>query len=230
MTPPDAHRALAPLEAKLGHVFSRKDLLVDALTHGSGKARTADYQRLEFLGDRVLGLVMAEALYTTFGGEGEGGMSARHSALVRAETCAAVARELGLDAFITVGATEKKQGLHKSMSVMGDVMEAVIGALHLDGGFAVARRFVLHHWQGALAGQGKVTKDAKTTLQEWALGRGLAIPAYETVARSGPDHAPEFEVRLTVERHGETTGRGTSKRAAEMAAAEIFLTREGVRR
>lgn len=225
-----AHKAREGLEHKLGHGFADPALLGHALTHGSGKARKGDYQRLEFLGDRVLGLIIAEALFTTFAGESEGAMSARHSALVRAETCAAVAAAMGLGEFVVVGASERRKGLHQSVSVLGDVMEAVIGALYLDGGLAVAKAFILRHWAEALAGQQVVTKDAKTTLQEWALGRGLAIPAYETLARTGPDHAPEFKVRLTVAGHAETTGQGANKRAAEMAAASAFLAREGVRR
>jgi ribonuclease-3 len=224
-----ADRARAALEQRLGHSFSDPDLVLHALTHGSGKARTSDYQRLEFLGDRVLGLVIAEALFKTFAGDGEGAMSARHSALVRAETCAAVAAALGLDEFVVVGAAERRKGLHQSASVLADVMEAVIGALYLDGGLGVAQRFILSHWAGALAGQQVVSKDAKTTLQEWALGRGLAIPAYETLSRTGPDHAPHFEVRLSVQNHAAATGQGASKRAAEMAAAAAFLAREGVR-
>jgi ribonuclease-3 len=221
--------ATARLEALLGHSFSDRTLVEQALTHGSGTPRRSDYQRLEFLGDRVLGLVIAEELYRKHGADSEGQMSSRHSSLVRAETCAEIGLALGVDGFVIVGANERRKGLQKTVSVLGDVVEALIGALYLDGGLAVARRFILQHWKPVLARHAEIRKDAKTTLQEWALGRQLAIPHYEVLTREGPEHAPQFTVRLTVAGLEPVTGNGTSKRAAEMTAAEFLLNREGIR-
>jgi ribonuclease III len=218
----------AVLSQILGYEFTNAELLRHALTHGNGRVRRDNYQRLEFLGDRVLGLIIAEALFKQSGHETEGEMSNRHSALVRGETCAAVGRALDLGSFIIVAEGEKKTGVHRIDSVVGDVVEALIGAIYLDGGLAAAAAFVHQHWAGFLAQETMVRKDAKTQMQEWALGRALAIPRYETVHRDGPEHQPEFTVALTVGSFPPTQGKGASKRAAEMVAADNFLKREGI--
>jgi ribonuclease III len=221
--------SLKALSTKLGYDFRDQSLLRASLTHGSGKARDGNYQRLEFLGDRVLGLVIAEALFKQSTNETEGQMSSRHSALVRGETCTIVGRALQLETHIIVTDGEKKTGVNRIDSVIGDVIEAIIGAIYLDGGLVPAQQFVLTHWADILTQETVVRKDAKTTVQEWALGRALAIPKYVTVHREGPEHQPEFTVDLTVGPHAPTQGKGASKRAAEMAAAQEFLTREGIR-
>lgn len=222
-------RLLHALSVKLGYVFHDQSLLRAGLTHGSGKTRDGNYQRLEFLGDRVLGLVIAEALFKQSTHETEGQMSSRHSALVRGEKCTIVGRALQLESHIIVTDGEKKTGVNRIDSVIGDVVEAIIGAIYLDGGLAPAQQFVLTHWAKILTQETVVRKDAKTTVQEWALGRALAIPKYVTVNRDGPEHQPEFTVDLTVGQHAPTQGKGASKRAAEMAAAQEFLIREGIR-
>lgn len=213
----------------LGYTFHDPQLLLQALTHGSSPKSRANYQRLEFLGDRVLGLVIAEALFLKHGKETEGGLSARHSALVRGDECAEVGERLGLAEKLQVGVVERKKGVQRMHSVLGDVVEAVIGAIYVDGGLEVARDFVLHHWEKALKDPQIATKDPKTFVQEWALARGKDLPSYEVLKRSGPDHNPEFVVKLTVPKSGEAMGTGTSKQAAEKAAAVAFIAERNLR-
>jgi len=223
-------QALAPkLESQLGHVFRDPAMLQAALTHGSHETARDDYQRLEFLGDRVLSLVIADALYRRFPAEQEGPLAARLSLLVRAETCARVGEALKLDDFIIVGRVEKRKGVQRIVSVLGDVVEALIGALYLDGGMDVARGFVLKYWQAMLEAEPFSLKDAKTFVQEWALGRALALPLYEILRREGLQHAPVFTVGLKVGAFEPVEGKGTSKQLAEMAAAQAFIAREGLR-
>lgn len=231
MTAPNANGKfpLARLSDRLGYVFSDTDLLQQALTHGSSGRKAKDYERLEFLGDRVLSLVIADALYRQHGKEKEGKLAARHSAIVRGEVCAAVGGAMGLHDFIKVGDTEKKTGVHKMKSVLGDVVEAVIGAIHIDGGFEAARKVILHFWAEALRQPDTAQKDAKTFVQEWALGKALPLPRYELAGRQGPEHRPQFTVRLTIDKHKEAEGMGPTKQAAEMAAASAFITRENLR-
>jgi ribonuclease-3 len=216
-------------EAWLGYAFTDTDLLKQALTHGSSQKAQASYERLEFLGDRVLSLVIAEALFVSHGKEREGKLAARHSAIVRGEVCAEIAERLGLAERLHVGAVERRQGVQKMRSVLGDVMEAVIGAIYIDGGFDDAKTFVLEHWDKTLKNPATAVKDPKTFVQEWALSRGKTLPAYEVLARSGPEHKPEFAVRLSVPQHGTAEGRGPSKQAAEKAAAIAFISEKGLR-
>lgn len=216
-------------EAWLGYAFKDADLLKQALTHGSSSKAQASYERLEFLGDRVLSLVIAEALFVSHGKEREGKLAARHSAIVRGDVCAEIAAKLGLAERLHVGAVERKQGVQKMRSVLGDVMEAVIGAIYMDGGFEVAKAFVLEHWDKVLKNPATAMKDPKTFVQEWALSRGKALPEYEVLGRSGPEHKPEFAVRLSVPEHGSSEGRGPSKQAAEKAAAIAFISGKGLR-
>jgi ribonuclease III len=213
----------------LGYAFRDPDLLRQALTHGSSPKSHASYERLEFLGDRVLSLVVAEALFVSHHKEREGKLAARHSAIVRGEVCAEIAEKLGLAERLHVGAVERKLGVQKMRSVLGDVMEAVIGAIYMDGGFEISKAFVLRHWEKTLTNPATAIKDPKTFVQEWALARGKALPAYEVLARSGPEHRPEFAMRLLVPDHGTAEGRGSSKQAAEKAAAIAFISEKGLR-
>ena len=226
MTKAAAH---SKLEERLGYKFEREGLIDAALTHGSQQKAETDYQRLEFLGDRVLNLVIADELYLRYPDEKEGQLAARLSLLVRAEACARVGEALALGEFIVVGPVERKKGVQRMASVLSDVTEALIGALYLDGGLDVAKSFILTHWQAMLTQAPESLKDAKTFVQEWALGRGLPLPAYEVQKREGPDHAPRFTILLQVGKYAPSEGQGTSKQLAEMDAASAFIAREGLR-
>jgi ribonuclease III len=217
------------LEDKVGYHFNDKSLLHAALTHGSSSRKATDYQRLEFLGDRVLSLVIAEAIYLQHTDENEGQMATRHSALVRGDMCAEIGVKLGIGDYIVVGVSEKKKGVQHIRSVVGDVVEALIGAIFLDGGLEPAETFVLRGWAEALGKAQSLEKDPKTFLQEWALGKAFALPRYEITGRTGPEHQPEFTVALSVGKYEIAQGRGPSRQAAEMAAAKSFLSREGLR-
>jgi ribonuclease-3 len=220
---------LADLEASIGHDFADKKLLRHALTHVSASAARPDsYERLEFLGDRVLGLVVAHMLFEAFSHESEGALSRRLAALVRKETCAEVARDWGVGPFIRLGEGEAQTGGRKKSAILGDACEAVIGAVFLDGGLAAAQRIVRAAFEPLMTTPGRNLRDAKTALQEWAQGRRLATPNYRLSGRSGPDHAPFFEVAVEVEGFALAKGTGASKRAAEQAAAQAFLAREGI--
>ena len=220
------HEAVAQ---RLDYEFSNRDLLRHALTHASSKRKIGNYERLEFLGDRVLGLVIAEELFRLNPGQREGDMSARHSALVRGDTCAEVGRNLGLEDFIVMGDSEMAKGVHLNASIMGDAVEALIAALYLDGGLEAARRFILRNWARFIVEGKIIRKDAKTFLQEWALARALPIPEYRVVSRDGPEHAPSFAVEVEVRGSRPVHGTGPSKRFAEQVAADNFLKRENIR-
>lgn len=213
----------------LGYNFQNPELLQQALSHGSNLHIQESYERLEFLGDRVLSLVIAEYLFKQHGKEREGRLSARHSTLVRGEVCADIADQLGVADVLLVGTVERKQGVNKMRSVLGDVMEALIGAVYLDGGMQAAEDFILLHWKAMLANPDGAAKDAKTFVQEWALARGKVLPVYELLGRVGPEHRPEFTVKLTVPKKGEAEGQGATKQAAEMAAAMRFIADKGLR-
>jgi ribonuclease-3 len=214
---------------RLGYAFRDHTLLEQALTHGSSPRTKATYQRLEFLGDRVLSLVIAHALFQEHGTESEGKLAARHSALVRGDQCADVAERLELAEHLQVGASERQHGVQHMRSVLGDVIEAVIGAVFIDGGYDEARAFILRHWATALQNPATMVKDPKTFVQEWALARGKDLPAYEVMAQSGPDHKPEFYVRLHIPNRGTATGRGASKQQAEKEAALAFIAENKLR-
>lgn len=219
--------ALAALEARLGHEFKNRDVLEQALTHASAGAHAITNERLEFLGDRVLGLLAAEALMTRFPGVAEGDLAPRLNALVRKETCASVARDLELALYMRVSGGEGRAGALKP-AILADACEAVMAALYLDGGIEVARKFFQSAWARALEEVDIVPRDAKSALQEWTQDRGLGLPQYRQIERTGPDHRPEFTVRVSVSGEGEATGIGTSKRAAEQAAAAAFLVQLNV--
>jgi len=223
----DQAAASASLADALGHNFTRRELLVEALTHPSavrrrGSARRA-YERLEFLGDRVLGLVVAEMLWRRFPDEAEGELTRRHTDLVRREALAEVARAVGLGARVMVSAGEEAAGVRDNPSVLADVCEAVIAALYLDGGLPAAARFIDRWWGARLTASGAPPRDPKTALQEWAQARGLPLPAYRTVATEGPAHRRKFTITVAVEGLAPATATGASKRAAETAAAAAAL-------
>jgi ribonuclease-3 len=217
---------LADFAARLGHDFTRPDLLIRAVTHASiATPGRPDNQRLEFLGDRVLGLVMASALMQADRAAREGQLAPRFNALVRREACADVARQIGLGEVLKLGRSETMSGGKRKEALLADAMEAVIAAIYLDAGFASAEAAVLRLWGDRIAGVAEDARDPKTALQEWAQARGLPPPDYVEIAREGPDHAPVFtiEARLTT---GEAErGTAAAKRAAEQAAAQALLGR-----
>ena len=212
-------RALADA---LGYDFKQPDLLVQALTHPSATAK-ATYERLEFLGDRVLGLVIADMVYRAYPQEPEGPLARRFAALVRKETLVRVAEGIGLGQHLHISRAEADQGGRGSRNLLADACEAVIAALFLDGGFDVARRFVERHWQPLLAEQSEPPQDAKTALQEWAQGQGLPLPAYRLIASEGPAHDPVFDIEVSLPAREPARGRGRSRRAAESDAAGALL-------
>jgi ribonuclease-3 len=206
---------------KLGHTPRDLPLFERALTHGS--VGPDSYERLEFLGDRVLGLVIATALYERYPAEPEGQLSRRYNDLVARETCAEVGRRLGLPDLIRLGKQAREDGAKDSDNVIGDVVEALIGALYLEAGLERAQRFILQAWAPNLEGQGQVPQHPKSALQELAAARGSKAPQYEVVARTGTHHAPRFTVRVSVPKLGEATAEGLSKQEAETAAATALL-------
>ncbi|MEK9725740.1 MAG: ribonuclease III [Rhodospirillaceae bacterium] len=214
----------ARLEKRLGHAFAHPDLLRQALTHASATAdRLQSNERLEFLGDRVLGLVVARMLYAAFPDEPEGDLGYRFTALARRESLARVAAEIELGDFITMSDGERETGGAEKDGLLANACEALIAALYLDGSLAAAEAFVERYWTPLLAEDHRPRKDAKTALQEWAQANGHALPRYETVDQSGPDHEPIFRVRVKIGDVAPETGEGSSKRAAEQAAAERLL-------
>ncbi len=195
----------------------------EALTHGSSGA--GDYQRLEFLGDRVLGLVIASELFQRFPAAAEGELSSRLHALASGETCARIAQAIDLSAHVRFGAQAIGDGGRHSDNIAADVLEALIGALWLDLGEEAARAFIVHAWGAMIAGQVAAPKHPKAELQEWALARKRKPPEYRLVSREGPDHAPRFRVAVAVGKLAEAEGEGASKQAAEKAAAATLLAR-----
>ncbi len=237
-----AHQPGVPLHAEeiAGHRFARPDLLREALTHRSAvsgkplsRGRTApstgagSNERLEFIGDRVLGLLIAEWLAERFPDEQEGKLGPRLAALVSQPALAAIAERIGLPAVLSVAAGESRAGVRKLATVLADATEALIGALYLDGGLVPARAFVRKAWDETMRTQAAPPKDAKTGLQEWLLGRGQKLPDYELVSREGPPHDPVFVIAVAAGgQRGE--GRAGSKRMAERLAAEDLLNKLGV--
>ena len=225
-------------EQLLGYAFARPELLTEALTHRSvlpplqrGRRRLRrgaaprNYERLEFLGDRVLGLVVADLLWRRFGDESEGHLTRRLTHLVRRETLARVATAIGLDRHLLLSPSEAAAGAARNPGILSDAMEAVIAAIYLDGGFAAASSFVMRWWEPLTAEMAGPPRDPKTTLQEWAQGRGLPLPAYDLVATSGPDHARSFTVAVRVAGIEQASATAASKRGAETGAAAALLER-----
>jgi ribonuclease-3 len=224
----DAAR-LQALEVRLGHAFRDTALLERALTHASASA-SASNERLEFLGDRVLGLAIAERLYRDFPNDAEGALALKYNALVRGEACATAADAAGLSEFVLLASSEAASGGRRKTAILAGACEAVIAALYLDGGYDAARAFIERHWAVMLVELGDDMRDAKTSLQEWAQSRirgSRGAPVYRLVKREGPDHAPRFYVEVTVAGEGSDTGEGASKREAEQAAARAMLLRLG---
>ncbi|MGX1741376.1 ribonuclease III [Bosea sp. NPDC055353] len=219
----------ARLEAVLGHRFADQGLLATALTHMSAEdSRLASYQRLEFLGDRVLGLSVAELLFRQFPQSEEGNLSRRLADLVRKETCAEVAEGWNLGQFMRLGEGEILGGARKNKAILADACEAIIGAVFIDGGYEAARALIERAFGERMLKPVRPLRDAKTALQEWAQGKGYPTPTYSERGRSGPDHAPVFVVAAKITGLADAEARGPSKRLAEQAAAEAFLRREGL--
>lgn len=224
--------AVAALEGRIGHVFHDRELLERALTHasvGDGALKVRHYERLEFLGDRVLNLLAAERLMALNSEAREGEMSRLMAGLVNYHACARVARRIGLPEALRMAPSASKIGARDNDSVLGDACEALIGALYVDEGLDCARAFFLEFWAEEFERLSEPrTKDAKTQLQEWAQARGLPLPAYKVVGREGPDHAPSFTVSVTVGDYEPEQAEGRSRQEAEKAAATVMLLkREG---
>ena len=220
---------LDEITERLGYRFRNHALLNEALTHGSTQKHKGDYQRLEFLGDRVLGLLIAEHLFRAHPGDEEGQLTHVLSSLVRSEACSEAGDTIGLSDLVIIGSGERAKGMNLNRTVLGDAMEALVDAIYLDSGLDEARAFVLRCWQSQLKAPKLAAKDSKTFLQEWALARALPIPAYRIISREGPEHEPVFVVSVEVKDRPPAEGTAKAKRAAEMDAAEQFLKREGIR-
>jgi ribonuclease III len=223
--------AASKLEKVIGHHFKDQDLLDRSLTHISavaGGGRANSYQRLEFLGDHVLGLIISDMLYRSFPKGDEGELSRRLADLVRREACADVARAINLSEAIRLGSSENSAGGRNRVAILADVCEALVGAVFLDGGYEAAVAMVEKLWGERLRAPVRPLRDPKTMLQEWAQARGLPTPAYREVARTGPHHSPVFKIAVTLPDREPAEGVGRSKRSAEQAAAAALLDREGV--
>lgn len=221
---------IAALQQRLGHHFADPDLLKLALSHSSA-GRTGDNERLEFLGDRVLGVVIAEKLYTDFPNDEEGSLAVRLNAMVRRDACANVARDAGLAPYIVMASSESSSGGREKSGILAGVCEAVIAALYLDGGLDAAKAFILRYWQVMFEDSLPELRDAKTALQEWAQSGALpdkTQPKYRLRNRSGPDHAPLFNVEVELPGYEPASGEGSTKRSAEQAAAQSMLVRLGL--
>jgi ribonuclease-3 len=216
---------LPSLSKKLGHKFTKPELLRLALRHSSLSIGGPDgsNERYEFLGDRVFGLVIAEILLNYFPSENEGDIAKRHTALVRKESLARVARTIELGSFIEMSEGEEKSGGRQNPSVLSDCCEAVIAALYIDGGLDIASRFIVNHWSKMIEETPNPPKDNKTALQEWAQGRGLPVPNYIEVSRDGPAHRPVFIIEASLEGHGSVQATGKSKQKAEQMSARLLL-------
>ena len=220
--------AIRSFERRLGYEFSNLSLLVEALTHSSiASDFRKDNQRLEFLGDRVLGLVMAEALLEIDQTAPEGTLAPRFNALVRKETCAEVARQIELGGVLKIGRSEMLSGGRRKDALLGDGMEAVIAAIYKDGGFEIAKTIIIKLWGDRIKNVKVDARDAKTMLQEWAQARGQNPPNYEVISRSGPDHAPDFLVKVILASGETSEAMAGSKRQAEQMAAKTLLQKIG---
>ncbi len=228
-----AVRKFKDLEARLGYAFKDRALLKKALTHASvrqASAKRRDNERLEFLGDRVLGLSVAEILSELYPSASEGDLARLYNRLVRGGTCAEVARALELGPALVLSESEAGSGGRDKETILADACEALLGAIFLEAGYETAREIVRAHWGHKLKASPTEAADAKSALQEWAQGQGLDLPQYVEVSREGPDHAPRFTAEVRIKGTKPARGEGASKRAAEQAAASALLAREGVRR
>ena len=217
---------LTAFAQRLGHPYRDPELLVRALTHASISSSTRQSnERLEFLGDRVLALTMAQALFMGDRGAAEGQLAPRFNALVRQETCADVAREIGLGDVLKLGRSETMSGGRRKEALLGDAMEALIASIFLDAGFETAQQVVLRLWGARIANVDLDARDAKTALQEWAQARGYTTPTYTELNRDGPDHQPNFTVEVRLQNSEVAEGRAGTKRQAEQSAAKALLAR-----
>lgn len=215
---------LISFQARLGYEFDHPKLLIEAVTHSSMSSQTrSDNQRLEFLGDRVLGLVIAQALFEKDMDAKEGLLAPRFNTLVRKETCAEVAQKIDLGSVLKLGRSEMVSGGRRKQAVLGDAMEAIIAAVYIDGGLSKAEKIILALWGQRIEAVKSDARDAKTALQEWAQARGLNPPIYETMSRKGPDHAPVFEIEVRLETGEKQQAIAGTKRKAEQAAASVLL-------
>jgi ribonuclease-3 len=221
----------AAFEKALGHKFKNRTLLRRALTHASVRSQRDggdDNERLEFLGDRVLALAIAELLAEIDPDATEGELARRFNRLVRREACAHVARNLGLGTVLILSASEADSGGREKDTILADACEALLGAVFIEAGFDVARTAVRRLWMPLVDGSPRTSADPKSALQEWAQGQGLSLPEYTEIGRAGPDHAPRFTAQVRVGRHAPAQGEGANKRAAEQAAAAALLRAKGV--
>lgn len=217
---------LTAFAQRLGHPYRDPELLVRALTHASISSSTRQSnERLEFLGDRVLALTMAQALFMGDRGAAEGQLAPRFNALVRQETCADVAREIGLGDVLKLGRSETMSGGRRKEALLGDAMEALIASIFLDAGFETAQQVVLRLWGARIANVDLDARDAKTALQEWVQARGYTTPTYTELNRDGPDHQPNFTVEVRLQNNEVAEGRAGTKRQAEQSAAKALLAR-----
>ncbi|EEB83943.1 ribonuclease III [Roseobacter sp. GAI101] len=217
---------LRAFEGRIGYKFSKPELLIRAVTHASmSSANRDDNQRLEFLGDRVLGLVMAEALLMLDPKATEGQLAPRFNALVRKEACADVAREIDMGAVLKLGRSEMLSGGRRKQALLGDAIEAIIAAVYMDGGFDAARDLIIRLWGDRVQTVKQDARDAKTALQEWAQARGFPPPSYVQTDRQGPDHAPVFTITAKVQNGASAVAVAPSKRQAEQAAAKLLLAK-----
>lgn len=219
---PARHVNYDAIEAALNWQFTDRALLAEALTHASAKGATSN-ERLEFLGDRVLGLVIAEHLIQRYPNETEGHLAPRLNGLVSRETCAEIAVVMELGGFIQMSRSEALNGGRRKNALLANAMEAIIAAIYIDGGLEAAKVFILQHWAHHLDEQRRAPADPKTTLQEWAQARGHALPHYTIVDRTGPDHAPVFTIRVTLSTGETADAQASSKRLGERACAEALL-------
>jgi ribonuclease-3 len=219
---------LSVLEERIGHRFADRDLLVRALTHVSATNGGGSYQRLEFLGDRVLGLAVADGLYNALPGADEGDLSRRLSSLVRRESCAMVANAWEVGPHLNLGGGEVHGGGRRNSAILADVCEAILGAIFLDAGYPAAKAVIDRAFEADRQTEGTRSRDPKSALQEWAQAQGWPTPVYEVVERAGPDHAPQFRIEARVTGVAPGIGIGGSKRLAEQNAARALLVREGL--
>jgi len=231
MTKTGKHEArFAALEERIGHVFKDRELLREAMTHASAldgkRGQRRSYDRLEFLGDRVLGLIVSERLLADHAKDDEGDLAPRLNALVNRHACAKAARASNLGEAVILSPSEEAQGGRRKEAILADLCEAVIGALYLDAGLDAARAFVSAFWGEAFDEQGEAPRDAKTALQEWAAARRLSL-SYDVIDQSGPEHAPHFVIEARINGYAPKRGEGGSKREAQRAAAAAFLAHVG---
>ncbi len=210
------------LQDVIGYSFKDESLLQTALTHSS-TGHDENYERLEFLGDRVLGLAIASLLFKKFPNENEGDLAKRLAFLVQGETLAKLSSQISLGDYIIFSDAERDAGGAKNDHILADVFESVIGALYLDGGFAPCYTLIETQWEGVLEVMKKPPQHPKTEIQEWAQAQGLPLPHYDIIGQSGLDHAPIFEIQLTVKGHAPISAKGRSRAEAEKLVAEIFM-------